>query len=577
MGNLMNYERPYVHSNAEYFRDHMDGMTLDSKSPEGKAALEATIANLRAISAQLKAHTDLLLGGESPQAFSKKLFNNDKTFSGVVLQILNEPAMDKVYRKIADIWDEKEAEKLLEILRDRTVKEITEKDVRGALHAKIDANRKTTNMPGLQVHSIELADIARQMGKEFTLDYQKKGRRVATTAHNVFKEDANEFFHSVGVKKSLATEQQIDQIMKYVKSEFMKRCQHIPQLDTYTTEIFFARMEAKLLDDFHEGLLSRITSASSFSATLGEAFVVAVHYADTSHGFKMKWVGSVSEEQVRKDIAGTKEKADATARNYKDPQKQSYRDILILKDGNTWSVQSKNYRAITRKILEGNFDGGAMFASLQGSILYKRLISRLQELGLNTFPQTTLESLSYYIANLLWFSIAGSMDSSGEAKRYMRKGRVKGGYKLMEGVQDQINQMLSAALLDFLGVTMGRAGDQMAAQMSNSFYLINNRDLVPTYLIIDDVITWLETAQRQIFSLHATLSRSSKGWPYSTPKSHMNRKMALLHDSRFRKYGGYVDFGLVEAGQSLGAVIIDNLEVTNINLYIDINSLTSGW
>lgn len=224
-------------------------------------------------------------------------------------------------------------------------------------------------------------------------------------------------------------------------------------------------------------------------------------------------VGDKSETEIRADsnLMPSLE----TAATWNDPNKMSYTDlILINSNGMRVRAQSKNYVGAYETFLRTKEDVYQSTHLFSRKMLFKDFFMKLMiESGgrVNIAGEVDLDTLSYIVANEIWFDMHGSIDRGGGIG--WREGKV---HTRLFDSDSWLSRALSGAFINFLGVVINEGGEVIPS-VSNVFFLIDNKALVPTYELIDNVITYYKEGKAQMTNIDISPSRTGVGFDYTSP------------------------------------------------------------
>jgi hypothetical protein len=115
------------------------------------------------------------------------------------------------------------------------------------------------------------------------------------------------------------------------------------------------------------------------------------------------------------------------------------------------------------------------------------------------------------VANEIWFDMHGSIDRGGDIG--WRSGQV---HTRLFDSDSWLSRALSGAFVNFLGIVVSEGG-QVIPSVSNVFFLIDNKALVPTYELIDNVLKYYREGVAQITNIDVIPSRTGIRFAYTSP------------------------------------------------------------
>ena len=311
-------------------------------------------------------------------------------------------------------------------------------------------------------------------------------------------------------------------------------------------------------------LYSNGSSLSQISKILGDLGEYTFEFATSRAGLQLdiEVVGAKSEKEVAQLIAekiGTS--PDSTQmKTFHDTSKQSMTDIVMFltnESGVTKSfrVQSKNAALDWLKNYDQNVDSARPMIVGVDERDTSKLLDLLEKNGFLNENQT--KQLAYYIANIVWFTTAGSI-SHGKASGKLNRGsgktksnRNRGGLNI---AQQLVNQTFAQAIGAFIGLTIEDVYDlEINPSASNVFYLLGARTLFPVSLILQGMIDQLKQAVNSFTSIHYQIIPG----PVATTAEQLYEEKikAVGHLDPTREYQ---DQELIDIGIKLGQEIVDN-------------------
>ena len=587
LSNLIDKDKPYVHSNINNFHAIHTQSLLRAKNDTG---INKTVAALEKVKNDLQKQTDIFLGGLTPKQFLKEyyfgsgrvgkrnyaffeatqsffketnfyytLLNNIKYDMQLIIKSINGSEIAKKQEDIVLMSLEKSKKYLFDLIFEKN------SISRNGKGKRINFKLKNENeIPAVLFKLIENKNSYTAIEKEI-IDYIKK-MADKTDLVSIIKKA----FESNGFKT-------------YVQARVGKTKWNEGAFDQYYTKLI------KELEDSLTG--KQIESKAHLSGVMGEQFFVGTIKSLTNSGIseKIDIIGDISETDARDKFENALSLVDKvkTSQNggndsWKDLSKQSYSDFTLVnpKNGMSARVQSKYYQGVIEKFEKGKQNINQhinLFEAAAGESITK-FIERLQTEG-QVFADVNPDAIAYVLANSLWFANAGSINRKGEVTDVDMDNRA-------------IFQEIGGGIGNFLGIVVDKELTPIL-EFSNMFFLINNEVLLPTWIIIEQLIEVIR--QNQFGSKMATFS-VNKGETININKITKDFEESIGHSGRYlaggdkakvfkeakRKSfknsggvfyddGGYIDPGLLSVGTSMGKEIIKNtnIQMRNINLNID--------
>lgn len=541
---------PYVHSNIYNFHSSMASNFLNSiDNGKGQRALEAQIAEIERVRNKLKEATDSFLMGKTPQQASTELLNRENTYSGIGLEILRTSKMrdslmadnmldvsslqEKIPTVIFDQID-------LDIMSLDTATEIVYRSLPKGFMGK-EATMAS------QIKTLE--DIfSPSMEQEIRSEIKGKLR----SENGKIRKVIGDLIQKSGAKKIDSSSRVTS--LAYFKQEFLRRTKDLKvSYEGQTPEDYLEEVERQLVNFLN------VSNKGNASGILGEQWMKAVTVADSQKGLivDIELTGNLNEgegalAQMEKLVSHHQLKT------------QSQTDFIIVnQNGQKARVQAKNYMEINDALFDEN-ESIIPNYRLQSERKFLTLMNALVETGTGLADED-VQAMSYLLANELWFST----HNSGPGGKRKLTGEKTG----VSGVVARVDQFISKAMVNFLGITIDQSFD-VRANASNLFYSFNNRLLVPTYMILDGIIENLKDVKNQLASLHLTVKRSGLDWAFHSAEGFYAAKREAV--GQLDPARNYSDSELVEVGVSQGNKVINSLQVSNVGLKIDIQTLLSS-
>lgn len=561
---LGTYEAPYVHSNLINLNAQLTG-NLDSSSEKYKEEINNQIEELKKIKEVLKTEADAFLDGKTPEEVMKEIRENGAIFQQIGIEVLNSPEILNVLRKTEIKYQNKTLNKIFGEKLPITIANglVSEKQ----LIDEISTYIMTEMNFGTKTRSQQidfLGELFSGLEKGLPPQVLKTYKRALTSKDGKIKKIIKTLLRS-GAKKGIGPSLNKSVFYKTFEDKFRQILRSkdivvdLTQLDDYLNNVKLGFKNIKWTDDYNQRL-----------GTLGEdAFAVVINSeTNSSMNITIEVVGNLNEEEIYNNFKG---KVQGKMINYRSEDRFSQTDLLMTnKSGKTVRVQSKNLQKAYQAFVEGKNIPG--FASLDGDKKYLDLIAQLQVSPMSSLSKSDLNNLSYLLANEVWFRSHKSIGGSGRSK-YKAHGISKSG--TMSNVAGMVTDIFSKEIKNFLGYAIDESMVvKKPAINANSFFLISNKILLPTYTIIEDLIQQLNKEQTKISRFKVSIKMPGDiGLPKSTT---FYKNKADSVGGTLIKNGGYEDANLLREGQNVGQKIIDNLSFNNIGISFDINTLLSS-
>ena len=563
MSNLYSFKSPYVHSNLSRLNKNLSGSGLDNRSEEGQQRLSQQIQELMQVRDFLKAEADAFLGGMSYQNFFSELDSNSSKMAQIGIEILNrQHTIDILSGKLQGYSqsDLTTAFPQLEPVFNKTAQEEITYSLPQA--TEIVVEQLMSKMPkrgagAAQAQMAVLADFFGTKKTEIEKDLAINVRGILKSKDGKIKNVVKQAIRNK--TKTMGNERAT--FIAYFRKEFLTLAKQKLNFVTQSE-----------IEDYLKDVESRVYALdnsvftgeqSSTTGKLGEDFFKAVTMGGNALALQIDLTGMMSEQdmQARSDIRAI---LTSILTTHHSASKESQTDMLITsnKTGKTVRVQSKNLQAAYHSLVSVRpFPG---FAQIQGATKYLTLIEHLQDSQTIHLNETELGELSYLLANELWFRTHQSMDI-GRARGVSSSGSTMG------NVVTMVNQLLSKEITNFMGINIEEVIHPQAASSANAFYLIANRVLLPSYLIIEDLIQELQQMQGEFSRLSVSIELTGS---YGSADEFYKAKLNAV--GSFDSAGDYTDSALVQVGQLKGAEIISNLGIRKIGLKFNMQKLMNS-
>lgn len=580
MANLFSSSAPYVHSNFSRFDMYYRNLGASTETDEGRLSLtkafDDRIRMLERFSRMLKTAAEEIMGGADYKTFSRYLFFDPESYRGIAFKILEEPKVQrslinkvqKISQESLDKVDHKGLHLYYATVADEEVEEIPIQMVTDGI----------ISMLGKGFFSRTKSQQVRKL-RSLGISTDRIKRRLQSSTGVIRKIVREDIQNSLAGEEPDA-EQTFQNFWRSFESEFKTRTSLLLTSKSQTSingmapQDYLDEVKPKLKAAYEGGFkqLSQVTAA------FGEPTVQILTKAD-GLDIITEVVGGKSQNDLYDEI--TKTLGDVVQRTkLRDPTKSGITDLVLKHNGKTVRVQSKNYQHLV-KIADTDAFRDASFAILK-NVTHEKFIEKLKE---TSALSGTGEEISYIIANMLWLNEKGS-------RNYSRMNRSRRETSLvpmasLRGMEDSISQLVGQISMEVFGIQLAKLNDAMELtilpEYSNVFYLVGNRTLYPTYLIIDDYIKLMRSTKEESKSrFKFTMQRTGIKYAYtSASQFYEEKRKASLGGLDASKY--YTDPGLVQIGTEQGKSILGSLTYKRISATMDyrvfnlnINSSFSG-
>lgn len=570
---LQSWGAPYVHSNYYLFsrqlREHM--FSIDEQ--KGMTRMDEQISALKKVRDGLYEEAKAFLGNDTPKIAYRKIIEGDTEISRIGKQVIADPAARKALLRTT--YTKKEVTDIikpgvLEELAEKIVEELDIKELAEAISKELFDKGFGKQSRAIQIEQLkQIFNIDPKVLDRILNDFLKgKLRSSSGKIQKIVKEIlAQKKKEDSGENGSIVYENFIRYFERAVKDRARQSGLYSTNIDIVTQ--YLERVKPKL-----KNIIKQQYSITDASRALGEEIHASVN---ENSGLVEIAVGDKTEREIRADnnLIPSLE----TATTWNDPNKMSYTDlILINSNGMRVRAQSKNYVEAYGTFLRTKQDGTKqdVYQSthlFSRKMLFKEFFMKLMtESGgrINIAGEIDLDTLSYIVANEIWFDMHGSIDKGSSVG--WRTGKV---HTRLFDSDSWLSRALSGAFVNFLGIVVSESGEVIPS-ISNVFFLIDNEALVPTYELIDNVIKYYENGMAQMVNIDVSPSRTGVGFDYTSPSRFLQAKADATPDGL--RQATYTDEGLVTVGRLQGQHIMNTLQIKSVNLGISLKQLlTSGW
>lgn len=565
---LQSWGAPYVHSNYYLFSRQLREQMFSVDEQKGISKMDEQISALEKVRKRLYEEAKAFLGDDTPEEAFRKIVEGDTEISRIGKQVIADPAAQKALLRTTytkeDAIDaikpgtlEKLAEKITEELDIRELAEIISKELfdkgfgKQSRTIQIEQLKETFNIDPKVLDSI-LNNFLK--GK-----LRSSSGKIQKIVKEILKHKREGSSDKNG---SLVYENFIRYFERAVKDKARQSGLYSSNTDIVTQ--YLERVKPKL-----KNIIKQHYSTTDASRALGEEIHANVN---ENAGLVEIAVGEKTETEIRADNGLMPSLETATTWN--DPNKMSYTDLILINSrGMKVRAQSKNYVGAYETFLHTKQDVYQSTHLFSRKMLFKDFFMKLMtESGgrINIAGEIDLDTLSYIVANEIWFDMHGSIDKGGNVGWRADKVHTR-----LFDSDSWLSRALSGAFINFLGVVVSENGEVIPS-ISNVFFLIDNKALVPTYELIDNVLEYYKTGKAQMTNIDITPSRTGVGFDYTSPLRFLQAKADATPDGL--RQATYTDEGLVTVGRLQGQHIMNTLQINAVNLGISLEQLlTSAW
>jgi hypothetical protein len=232
-------------------------------------------------------------------------------------------------------------------------------------------------------------------------------------------------------------------------------------------------------------------------------------------------------------------------------------------------VQSKNYLTPIAKFEKNAQQDLLLRARLLENEDIGSFFERMNRAKSLTF--SNLNDIAYVIANEAWFSTAGNI-----RQKHLGLAAEDHDVESMSLHQNMIDYVLSEALLNYLGIIAVKqmnGSNAIDFNYSNIFFMVGNRQLLPTYKIVEGLIQNLKDWTKNTYTLSVQLNRKKLNFKAKDATNLLKSKEeAVASEGGFSNLN-YNNSSLVDVGTKIGAKVIENLSISSINLEVSLKAL----
>ena len=565
---LQSWGAPYVHSNYYLFSKQLRERMFSIDKQKGISRMDEQISALKRVGDRLYKEAKAFLGNDTPEIAYRKIIEGDTEISRIGKQVIADPAARKALLKTT--YTKEEAMDLikpgaLEELAEKMAEELDIKELAEVISKELFAKGFGKQSRVIQIEQLKkIFNIDPKILDRILIDFLKgKLRSSSGKIQKIVKEILTQKKKGESKKNdSTVYENFIRYFERAVKDRARQSGLYSTNIDIVTQ--YLERVRPKL-----KNIIKQQYSITDASRALGEEIHASVN---ENSGLVEIAVGDKTEKEIRADnnLIPSLE----TATTWNDPNKMSYTDlILINSNGMRVRAQSKNYVEAYETFLRTKQDVYQSTHLFSRKMLFKEFFMKLMtESGgrINIAGEIDLDTLSYIVANEIWFDMHGSIDKGSNVG--WRAGKM---HTRLFDSDSWLSRALSGAFINFLGIVVSESGEVIPS-VSNVFFLIDNKALVPTYELINNVIKYYETGKAQMTNIDVSPSRTGIGFDYTSPLRFLQAKADATPDGL--RQATYTDEGLVTVGRLQGQHIMNTLQINAVNLGIGLEQLlTSAW
>ena len=582
---LISLNEPYVHSNLlhlvgsvnEFFGENKRGVVADEKVNETIAVFQNWIKQLQAYEHELYD----FCGVNDFQELNRVLFGDkdsqklnhlaqsvlaDSGFLSTIIPKMTKTMSQHIYEAFSD-----ESDELIKYLPSIESMELN--------------NAKEVILGGLQQYfsragetKVRVGDInnilSSRMQKALEEDLKDWTRAAVIEAKS--KDSKMHKFVDSLFKKSIRFEVS----KKTFKNEFVKKFEEKAKNSGKTYIVkegeTLRSIGQKYADNIYESIFRNKTlvDIKNILGMVGEG-MIKFAVAENGINVTVTDVGQKTEAVIAEEFKKIAPTIKMTDYSLDDSEKSSQSKTdniisLVGKDGKTkiFRVQSKNYALKRLEEADEHLVNQEMWRTIK--MVDNSVLTILDNLNKKTIiDEKSIRTMSYYIANLTWFSkhesndfIAGFEKGEEGVKktRYIEdnndtfeNGRGLG------GLQEAINIMISEGIQAFIGMSLDPDTNDLNIGASNVFYFLSARTLFPVSEVLKAAIKMMENLKKEIFGIHFTLNTSSASfWENKSAKDFWQAKLDALGDEVPTL--DYTKPELLAVGRNQGRTIMSSLK-----------------
>lgn len=580
---------PYVHSNIFNFREEV-GSQINDNNKDWQYEINQAVQRLDSLSRALKTEADVFLQpwGDYKTA-SLDLFGDNSyddldgkdRYKSILNKIVN--SMEFVNFLQSTIKQDGE----------RTRQELTKILIEFGFDKKsIDQILKSSDILGETSNAIaETIQKINPKQKRINLEDQKVKQLVEkilnTEISQKYFQNKDSLAKKISKKISkIGQEADWNKAFIWVKDRFLKEAQQ-SSLELNEARLFIDNLKG---DFIKYGKQFKGYDYSNISGGIGDylsvsiinhsSFSVSVYSsADLDEKELVAFADKIVEKTNKKSKAQGADKQGVANKNQIKPMgskgakgQYSGTDWLIVnKNGKMVRAQVKNSVQIIEELrsTEGK-TGAPQTLKVQDEVYYTTFKQNIQKFGHGKggLSEQDWLFLDYLITNMLWFRSVGGVNQN-------KGSQYKSG---LSGIQELVNRLLTKEINYFLGVTTLDPIDKAEAVEvvlggSNVFFVIDNKVLYPTYLLIDAISQQLRDLERTIAALYVSFMSINAG----SAESFYNEKLEIMKNTSSWKPGQPYGPEMLAKGKEKGQEILQQLKVRRGNLIVNIDEIMSDF
>lgn len=534
---------PYVHSNIYHFNTDVQ---LIDQSFSAQEKLESIIANLEQMSTQLRSEAESFLGGRDYKEVSSELFDAPNTFRGIALKVVRNPDFGRKMLNAASLDVDSElpsvitdlveyvgtevvqqgmsfrafAEKVVEkVLPEKGKSVKIENSALNALFSNVQSTKvRVVNSPNFK------KEVARALKKVAPINVEK--------IWAIFVASFREYTRGIEFTKE---SQSIDDFLEALHGPFIQALQNANIRDP-------ANVSGWLGEDFKNALWTTLNSGTGAKGTFEFDFIN---------------VGSMTERALQTQVLERWGQEIKIAPFGTDTSKSHSDWVLRNSSGKMVRAQDKNSSTFLTMV-KTSADSIPQPIKLQDTIKYLSLQDKLRHYTESQLSEEDWTTLDYLMANTVWFSRFSSQGQDTEG---------------IEGSVAQARDVINRILAEEIGYFTGVADiHDLNKGANNTFFVIDNVILYPTYLIIDYIIHQLKKGADQLNRLQVTIDVNSVSFASGMENASAFYK-AKLQAATAGFDGTSYDPGVLDIGSMQGDAILNSLQISRINLRFDIKTI----
>lgn len=591
VSNLMSASSPYVHSNIYHVIDSVKNFFNEVDSNEIQKQIEDTVKIFENWIKELQIYEQELYsfcGVSDFQGLNAKLFGTnqeDKIKAAAISVILR----SDVISRLVPLITKEQTEAILQVVNNASIDDffpqgidkITLSQTREVIRAAlINAFTSAGYQEGGRITRIEAINAlnnGKEINKKLNEDLKdwigqaivknKRNNKIDQLAKSILKEKIGSFV----IPKSTFSDTFIPLFREKLLQEQIVTTDN-ENLETIisqvSSELYSRLFEGKFLADLPNIIGQRGEGLLGYAMDSGENPALNIEVLSTGSKNEKEIVELLKEHGVNvvnsqmrdygiKESAGAQSKSDMIITIHNDNGAKAFR------------VQSKD--SLMRRLEN---DDVKRFDSVYQTIrmLDSNISSILELLQSRTIiGQNSIDTMAYYIANLIWFAEAGTYTRDGKAEK--RNRGITGG---LAGMQEAINRIISQGIQAFIGITIADnvEDNPINISASNIFYFLSARTLFPVSEVLKAAVDQMRGFTQTLFRLRFVIDTNSATFLINNPKDFLEAKLSAVGIEGFNSSGNYSNSGLLGIGRAQGSSIMGSA-TGHINFTFDIGKILS--